>query len=339
VLGFLKPRGELVELKGRQVVFLATKAYQRDTQFSVKLTLPPPNTQKIDLDIRVLRQRPAPDGKFVTVAVIETPRDFPEVHGYPLRDTRREPRRLTLKSGDLPGYRAVTTDLSLGGFKTELEAELVEDDRIVVTFEFENLNLSIDLLAQVQWVQRKGTAYVTGFSFPDQGKYQEGYQWLCEWFSSEGETEVRKLFRPASLQKTPAIPDSLLKEDEEQTEPDALEKLDEALALRLPFKGFLRGWAWEQGDDMVVVVLEDDEGTDHWLEFPGCRGLHGRCRDRKIRLQGMGMVFDSELIAEYSRSVTLESLYHFQFLDDYARVCLDIVAMECREAKKSSRRD
>ena len=335
MLGFLKPRGELVELKGRQVVFLANKAYQRDAQFAIKLTLPPPNRQKIDMDIRVLRQRPAPDNKYVTVAVVETPKDFPEVHGYPLRDTRREERRLTLKSGDLPGYRAVTSDLSLGGFKTVLEAELVEGDRIVITFEFESLNFSVDLLAQVQWVQKKGTSFVTGFSFPDQGSYAEGYQWLCDWFSSEAETEVRKLFRPPSLQKTPPIPESLLKDDED-SEPGSLEKLDEVLALRVPFKGFLRGWAWEQGDDMVVVVLEDDDGTDHWLEFPGCRGLHGRCRDRKIRLQGMGMVFDSDLIEEYSRSVTLESLYHFQFLDDYARVCLDVVAMGCREAKKKS---
>jgi hypothetical protein len=337
MLGFLKPRGELVELKGRQVVFLTPKAYRRDTQLSVKLTLPPPNKQKLDLDVRILRQRPAPDNKLVTVAVVETPRDYPEMHGYPQRENRREERRLTLKSGDLPGYRAVTTDLSLGGFKTELEAELVEGDQILVTFEFEHLKLSIDLVATVQWVQQKSNRFVTGFSFPEQGAYQEGYQWLCDWFSSDGETEVKKLFRPASMQKIPPIPESLLPdEEEEEIEPDALEKLDKVLALRIPFKGFLRGWAWEQGDDMVVAVLEDDEGADHWLEFPGCRGLHGRCRDRKIRLQGVGLVFDSDLIKEYSRSVTMSSLFHFQFLDDYARVVLDVVATSCREAKKSS---
>jgi len=330
VLGFLKPKGELVELKGRQVVFLTTKTYQRDAQFSIKLSLPAPNTQKLELDVRVLRQRPAPDNKYITIAVVETPKDYPELHGFPTRDSRREERRLTLQSGDLPGYRAVTTDLSHGGFKTELEAELVEGDCIKVTFEFEQLNgLKVDLLAEIRWVQKKGNRFVTGFSFPDQGQYQEGYKWLCDWLSTEGDTEVKRLFKPARFQKVPPIPENLIPREEPPDDP--LEELNKNLELRIPFKGFLRGWAWEQGDDLVVVVLEDDDGRDHWIEFPGCRGLHARCRDRKIRLQGVGLVFRSEMIKEYSRTVTMESLYHFQFLDDYARVCLDVVAAGCRE--------
>lgn len=333
MLGFLKPKGELVELKGRQIVFLTTKTFPRDAQFAIKLTLPPPNTQKLEVDVRVLRQRPAPDNKYVTIAVVETPRDYPELHGFPLRDYRRESRRLTLKSGDLPGYRAITTDLSHGGFKAELEAELVEGDRIPITFEFEQLGgFSVDLLAEVRWIEKKGARYITGFSFPDQGRYQEGYQWLCDWLNTGGETEVKKLFRPAAFQKTPPIPESLLAQGPPPEEP--LQELDKALQLRVPFKGFLRGWAWEQGDDMVVVVLEDDDGQDHWLEFPGCRGLHARCRDRKIRLQGVGLVFQSDMIKEYSRHVSMESLYHFQFLDDYLRVCLDVVAAGCREQRR-----
>ena len=332
MLGFLKPRGELVELKGRQVVFLTRKVYKRDAQFAVKLTLPAPNTRHLDLNVRILRQRPAPDDKWVTIAVVETPRDFPEVHGFPLRESRREPRHLTLKSGELPGYRAVTEDLGLGGFKTQLEAELTVGDQLLVTFEFDQVGgLTVDLLAEVRWVQQKGTNYTTGFSFPEQGSYSEGYQWLCDWFSSGGETEVKKLFKPAAFQKTPPVPESLRPQVEPPEDAVTLAEVDRDLSLRIPFKGFLRGWAWEQGDDVVVVVLEDDDGMDHWLEFPGCRGLHAKCRDRKIRLQGVGLVRESDMIAEFSRTVTMDTLYHFQFLDDYARVCLDIVAQGCRE--------
>jgi PilZ domain len=331
MLGFLNPRGELVELSGRRVVFLADKAYARDAQFQVRLSLPEPSDQKFDVDVRVLSQRPGPRNKLVTIAVVETPREFPDLMGHPLRMSRREPCRLTLKSGDLPGYRAVTHDLSIGGFKTELEGELACGDVIVVAFEFDNpVGLSLDLRAKVQWVDAKGGGrFATGFSFSEQGPLQANYDWLCEWFENRGDGEVKQLFRSVKVHKEPPP-----KPKEEPTpEP---EPLDKDLSIRIPFKGFLRGWAWEEGDDMVVIVLEDDDGTDHWLEFPGCRGLHARCRDRKIRFQGVRLVADSPLIQEYSRSVTFENLYHFEFLDDYARVCLDIVAAGCREQKRLS---
>jgi len=333
MLGFLKPRGELVELSGRQVVFLADKPYERDSQFAVRLSLPEPSKQKLDLEVRVLRQRPAPEKKYVIVAVVETLRDFPDMTGRPLRMNRREPHRLTLQSGDLPGYRAVTSDLSLGGFKTELEGELVVGDVITITFHFDNpQGASIDLFAEVTWVENKGGGrFLTGFMFCDQGRHEENFQWFKDWFVNFGQAEVKRLFKPDAGKKLPPVP---AKPEPKPSEEETEEELARDLSIRIPFRGFLRGWAWEQGDDVVVIVLEDDEGTDHWLEFPGCRGLHGRCRDRKIRLQGVLLVTDSELIKEYSRTVTFESLYHFRFLDDYARVCLDVVAAGCQEQRQ-----
>lgn len=330
MLGFLKPRGEMVELKGRQVVFLIDKAYARDSQFSVKLSMPAPNDQKVELSVRVLSQRPGPDNRYVTVAVVEDRKSFPPMSGRPLRENRRDAVRLTLKSGDLPGFRAITEDLGLGGFKTTLEGELMIGDIIEVTFEFdEHPGFGLDLITRVQWVKDKGGGrYITGFSFPQDGQHQDNYSWLCNWFESRGETEVKTLFKNLARIKTVEKP--VVKEppvSQEESKPT----IDPNLDVRLPFKGFLRGWAWEQGDDMVVLVLEDDEGVDHWLEFPGCRGMHARCRDRKIRLQGVNLVANSPLIKEYSRTVTLESLYHFQFLDDFARICLDLVASGCRE--------
>ena len=335
MLGFLKPRGELVELSGRQVVFLADKPYKRDSRFVVRLSVPLQSDRKLDLDVRILSQRPGPNKRFVTVAVVETRRDFPTLKGVPVRMDRRDPIGLILKSGELPGYRAVTSDLSLGGFKTELEGELVLQDCIEITFEFDNpLGATLDLYAQVQWVESKGGGrFLTGFSFPEQQNLEENYAWFRNWFENRDDVEVKALFKPNSGLKVP-LPTAKVAKTEESTEDEKGRELAPDLSVRIPFRGFLRGWAWETGDDMVVIVLEDDDGMDHWVEFPGCRGLHGRCRDRKIRLQGVRLVADSPLIREYSRSVTMRSLYHFEFLDDYARVCLDIVATGCREQKR-----
>lgn len=332
MLGFLKPRGELVELSGRQVVFLTEKKYNRDATLEVRLSLPAPSDKKIDIAVRILSQRPGPNQKQVTVAVVETPMDYPSLQGRPLRTNRRETLRLTLKSGDLPGFRAVTQDLSLGGFKTELEGELVVGDQFEVALEFDHLpGFSLPLLARVCWVENRGGGrFVTGFSFPEQGRYGENFKWLNDWFVNRGDTEVKTLFKKnAKTTPPPSLPKI------EEAEVPAEGGLDKNLNIRIPFKGFLRGWAWEQGEDVVVIVLEDDEGNDHWLEFPGCRGMHARCRDRKIRLQGVTLVANSGLIEEYSRTVTMESLYHFSFLDDYARVCLDLVAAGCRRQKRA----
>lgn len=331
MLGFLKPRGELVELKGRQVVFLIEKPYARETQFAVRLSLAAPSDEKLELSVRVLSQRPGPDGRYVTVAVVESYQEHPPVSGKPLRDSRREEVKLTLKSGDLPGFRAVTDDLSEGGFRAILEGELMEGDVIEIGFEFdEHPGFQLDLGARVQWVKSKGGGrYATGFSFARGAQYEKAYIWLCEWLASRGRAEVRQLFKNiVKAPESPVLPPDDQLEPEVDTSPSSCDH-----SLCIPFRGFLRGWAWEQGDDMVVVVLEDDEGEDHWLEFPGCRGMHARCRDRKIRLQGVRLLAGSPLVEEYSRSVTFESVYHFQFLDDYARVCLDLVATGCREQR------
>lgn len=335
MLGFLRPRGELIELKGRRVVFLSAKKFPVDMVLGVRLSVPEPAEDDLKVSVRILSTRPSAEGKYVVVSVLESPVAYEDREGIPLRVHRRDPFRISMKSSQLPGYRAVTKDLSLGGFQATLEGELVIRDVIPVIFEFdEPMGWTLELEAQVEWVQsRGGHRYDTGFSFAQEDADGENLRLLGEWLEARRQNAVKKLFHPPK--PAPPPPKPLTGQVQSVEEP-----LDEAivgtLGIRIPFEGSLRGWAWEQGDDSVVVVVEDDDKVDHWLEFVGCRAMHSRCRHRVTRLQALCVVKNSEMVAEYSRTVNLNPLVHYRFLDDHARVCIDLVASGLRIPQRQS---
>lgn len=451
MLGFLKPRGELVEISGRTVVFLSAKPYKMDQRFEVRLGLPDPPGQTITVAIRVLSCRPGPETFFVVVGIAEGRREPPNLKGYPLRNYARSRHRVTVKSEGLPSYRAVTRDLGRGGFGAELDGELPEGKLLLVNLEFdEPLGWTLDLKARVAWSQWKGqNRYDTGFAFVEEPAYALALEQLGAWCDHMAKHEIVP-FKPPdrlpprplkelpnqlpqthqtppaaatghppfgspsgpnyssgsfpavggappdpytlqeaqraalgfsgmdddptplglpTLVQPPPRPTSLKLPDLPQTialerpsafpiqpapttpaakastsaPPGKQEAASEASAavasspseedvgVRIHFEASLRGWAWEGADDTVSVVLEDVHGTDHWLEFPGCRGLAGRCRQREIRLLGMAVAQNSTMIDELVRHEGESPLLHFRFYDDHQRVVLDVVAPECRE--------
>jgi hypothetical protein len=475
MLGFLKPRGELVEISGRTVVFISAKPYKMDQKFEVKLGLPEPAGQTISVAVRVLSCRSGPGDFFVVVGIAEGRREPPNLKGYQIRNHPRAPHRITVKSEGLPSYRAVTKDLGRGGFGAELDGELPEDKVLNVHFEFdEPLGWTLDLRARVAWsIWKSQNRYDTGFAFLEDPLYALPLEQLAAWldhrekhelipfkppdrlpprrpnelpnqlpqahqmpppaqgnpmpYSDPGQghsmpvghqfphtepgqqmpasqgpsgqhpghppmpgqqapeqfalseaqraasgissydddptplglpTLVQPPPRPISL-KLPTLPQTvalerpsafqlpppvvpasegsglLPKAAPAATERPASLPADapslEDLGVRIHFHANLRGWAWEGADDSVVVVLEDIHGTDHWLEFPGCRGMQGRCRHREMALLGMAVAHSSAMIDELTRDDAQEALLHYRFYDDRQRVVLDIVAKECRE--------
>ena len=446
MLGFLKPRGELVEISGRTVVFLSLKAFKMDQKFEVKLGLPEPPGQTITVAVRVLSCRPGPADFFVVVGIAEGRRELPNLKGYPLRNYARAPHRITVKSEGLPSYRAVTSNLGRGGFGAELDGELPDGKLLNVHLEFdEPLGWTLELKARVAWtIWKSQNRYDTGFEFLEDPAFALPLEQLAAWCShmashelvpfkppdrmperrpnqlpnqlpqahqiappppqtgmpfaqpafdpaapippmpsqspasQPGYTEssevhravmgmggidddptplglptlVQPPSRPTSL-KLPGLtdagtlqrPSSFQLQSVPEPSPPQVSSPDaptvrmrsdemppmEDPGVRIHFEATLRGWAWEGADDAIVVVLEDIHGTDHWLEFPQCRGMQGRCRQREIRLLGMAVASTSTLIDELSRYDGETALMHYRLYDDHQRVVLDIVATECRE--------
>jgi hypothetical protein len=462
MLGFLKPRGELVEISGRTVVFISAKPYKMDQKFEVKLGLPEPPGQTISVAVRVLSCRSGPGDFFVVVGIAEGRREPPNLKGYQLRNYPRAPHRITVKSEGLPSYRAVTKDLCRGGFGAELDGELPQDKLLNVHLEFdEPLGWTLDLKARVAWtIWKTQNRYETGFAFIEDAQTALALEQLAAWLDHREKHElvpfkppdrlpprrpnelpnqlpqshqlspqpaasagfpspqaqsppsqqapqsyetiqmpsvpapaphpvpgrsvpdqfalgdaqraaagissfdddptplglptlVQPPPRPVSL-KLPSLPQTIALErpsafqlpppaapaiKDPSVSPKASETTSapleapplEDLGVRIHFNANLRGWAWEGADDSVVVVLEDIHGTDHWLEFHGCRGMQARCRQREIALLGMAVTHTSSMIEELTRTMEEHSLLHFRFYDDHQRVVLELVAKECRE--------
>ncbi len=157
--------------------------------------------------------------------------------------------------------------------------------------------------------------------------------------------EATALVRPSSFALPPTAPKSLplgsepaapvqAAEQPKERPADPAEVPEEDVGVHVFFEANLRGWAWEGADDAVVVVLEDPHGIDHWLEFPNCRGMQARCRERQISLLGMAVAKSSALITELTRPDSDETLLHFRFYDDHQRTVLDVVASECRQQER-----
>lgn len=439
MLGFLKPRGELVEITGRTVVFLSLKPYKMDQRSEVRLGVPEPAGHTVLVALRVLSCRPGPGDFFVVVGIAEGRREPPSLKGFPLRNHARLPQKVTVKSEGLPSYRAVTRDLGRGGFGAELDGELPVGTMLSVHLEFdEPLGWTLDLKARVAWTSWKSqNRYDAGFAFLEDPLYTLPLEQLAAWcehmahheivpfkppdnlpprrsteppnqlpqahqrvtaepdtgmpFAKEPEptqlsaaqraaasymaadddptplglpTLVQPTLRPASfklpasapktipLQRPSAFPqqssfplgapppDPVVDETEGEggsrsTVSFGDDRLDGVpasdLGVRVHFQANLRGWAWEGADDAVVVVLEDVHGTDHWLEFPACRGMMARCRQREINLAGMAVSTTSAMIDELSRHSGESALTHYRFYDSHHRVVLEIVAEDCRE--------
>ena len=448
MLGFLKPRGELVEISGRTVVFLSAKAYKMDQKFEVKLGVPDPPGHTISVAIRVLSCRSGPGDFYVVVGIAEGRREPPELKGYPIRAFPRSVHRVSVKSEGLPGYRCVTSNLGRGGFGAELDGELPDNTVLNVHLEFdEPLGWTLDLRARVAWsVWKSQTRYETGFEFLEEPSTALALEQLGAWLEHWSKKEMVPFKPPEKMAPRPpkSLPNQLpMAEMQMLAAPPSIEMMTDAYrpptdvqraamgvssvdddptplglpamvqppprpaALKLPgsvslerpsafqlsppqqapipspsfspasesmelpprsqgyaphippaqaaaptghvkqgtlpqvededigvlvhFEANLRGWAWEGADDSVVVVLEDHNGNDCWLEFPSCRGLQARGRQREIRLLGMAVAENSALITELSRHNGETPLLHFRFFDDHHRTVLDLVAADCRE--------
>ena len=423
MLGFLKPRGELVEVNGRTVVFLSAKPFKVDQRFEVKLWMPEPSKENFSVPVKVLSCRSGPEGFYVVVSTAEGRREPPARLGYSVRGFPRALHRITIKSEGLPGYRAVTKDLSRGGFCAELDGELPESKILNVRFEFdEPLGWTLDLQARVAWTSwRSQNRYDTGFAFIEAPQSALALEQLSQWLDHRATHELVPFKPPDKLPpKRPSEPPNQLPRrdrplgdddptplglpvvsDDDPTptglpslptppptrrsislnipEPVALERpstfslqqsgkakapevsgspddtllvktinaneeespeneslAPEDVGFHVRFQATLRGWAWEGADDALTLVLEDEHGDDHWLEFPACRGFQARCRQRETRLMGMAVTTDSTLLRELTREEDEDGTWiHYRLYDDHQRTVVDLVARECREQVRS----
>lgn len=71
----------------------------------------------------------------------------------PLREYVRINRQISVISSDIPGYKAVTNDISVGGVKLTLSRPILKGKIIKISLDLEVSNKPFDLEAEVMWVK------------------------------------------------------------------------------------------------------------------------------------------------------------------------------------------
>lgn len=418
MLGFFKPRGELVEISDRTVVFLSAKPYRPDQRFEVKLGQPGEGSALLTVALRVLSCRQGPGTAFVVVGKAEGRHKPPTCKGYAVRSHPRAPHRITIKSEGLPGYRAVTKELGLGGFRAELEGEPTIGLRLKVRFEFEDpQGWVLDLAATIVWATWKSqNFYDVGFSFVDDPEYALPLEELAAWLDhrfrgdfvpfqppdkpvprplktlpnqlpsagfgvrSDETREASGFGRdddptpiglpvlldplprsaPLKLPEPPSLPASIklsspavlpavgggvapLSHEEQKAEgghglrssvsPIPSLSKDLPTGVGIDFRGHLKGWAWEGAEDSLTVVLEDDQGLDHWLEFVGCRDVRAVCLPTGMAVTMMRVSRDFVLSSGLG-GLREEKLRWYRFYDAQEQSVLELLALSCQAQER-----
>jgi len=98
-----------------------------------------------------------------------------------LREYVRINRQISVISSDIPGYKAVTNDISVGGVKLTLSRPILKGKIIKISLDLEVSNKPFDLEAEVMWVKEiePNKKYEAGLRFiysnPEQQQNIEKY--------------------------------------------------------------------------------------------------------------------------------------------------------------------
>jgi len=99
----------------------------------------------------------------------------------PIRQYTRINKQIAVISSDIPGYKAITSDISLGGLKLTLSKPLLKGKVIKIALELEISSKPFELEAEVMWVKEvePNKKYEAGLRFiyanPEQQQKIEKY--------------------------------------------------------------------------------------------------------------------------------------------------------------------
>ncbi|MEW6277804.1 MAG: PilZ domain-containing protein, partial [Candidatus Eremiobacterota bacterium] len=161
MLSFLTAIVELVDLRDGRLVFRSNRKYPVGKKVSVRVELPPASGQLVTLEIQVESFRAVESD--ISVYVSRIVGDVPDiavagqVGGAALRGAARHPMGVRAQSRQLPGYRALTVDISRTGLQLETHGPLERGTVLALVLEFDRHDLPpLRCEGEVMWCRPHG---------------------------------------------------------------------------------------------------------------------------------------------------------------------------------------
>lgn len=203
MLDFLKAKVDLVELSERQLVFRSAKKFKDGSRVTVRVAIPPGSNNLAKLDVMVQSSRPHADEGFVYVSRLVEGAVGETVTGERLRGAARKELSIRVRSPQLPGFRAMTLDVSATGLQIEVDANVAVGSMVTLTMEFDRHDLApITTPAEVRWCKGMGdrARYRAGLMFkPDNPDLEKKLSVMGQFFESAAHADLRSLLESANM--------------------------------------------------------------------------------------------------------------------------------------------
>lgn len=274
----------------------------------------------IRLEVQLKQARETRNGDFICQGEITQGAEFlsqPQVPTSVQKYARTYPRttaRLRALSPTLPGFKALSMDLSQGGLKLETQDRMIPGTRIQMSLDLDLPDQTpVPLTCRVVWCQQTGKTYVVGLQFVD----------LEPWISPLLET-FQAWLDGTGLKPKPYTPPAEL----EFPEPAGSGEQEAVPAGSIANVCFGQAQveltlSWTRGEVFHVIfqkvlVLRDN------------RGIEGAAFYDAVDLEDSTLMVAARKVQPVSLEIKRE-LYHYQFLNRSEHVIFEIVCGEPAE--------
>lgn len=334
MLSFLNAVVELVDLRNNQLLFRSNRKYPDGKQLEVKVALPPGSGRVTTLPVQIVSSRPLEGGGLLYNARVLADVGEVKVSGN-VRDPalRRAPRYavgVRVRSRRLPGYRAITIDLSRSGVQLEADGPVQPGQVLDLTLEFDRYEVA-DLCcdARVVWCRHDPARdrYRIGLEFcPANPAMQRELDRVADFFEHRAQAGVEKLLVESKrVHQAPVHPAARVVEEETPEAPPPSRRQ----GFNIPLEAVVKGVWWDLAGSRLLLILQALDGGLHQLEFPHCQTV----RDHITVLGPMSRFLRSASQSEWLSSVTDShpgTWRHYQLMDARGRTILELISAPCR---------
>lgn len=253
------------------------------------------------------------------------------------RGQPRHSMRFAVRSRGLPGFRAITADLSQTGAQLETEGPMQEGAELILEMEFDREDIrDFDCPAQVVWSiqDEHGRHYRTGVVFqPADDAQRTALARMATVLQARSESDLETLLDEAKMldpERAETFTRVRAQASAQGSQPAGKRGVLPFLGIFIPIRMAIEGYQWERRTGLLTLLFVDAGGQEHRLYYPGCRLLtdYG-CAARPV-VEGLFCTPHSDVIKRLPKPPTDAGWKHYRFLMADRQPVLELVSAPCQ---------
>ena len=250
------------------------------------------------------------------------------------RDSTRHDISFRVRSRQLPGYRAITHDLSRSGLQLETENLLQKGSILELELEFDREEI-IDFTcpAEVMWARpdnKRAKRFRAGLAFrPRTAEEKTNLVRMATVLQARSEADLDDLLEEARrLDSDRSATHARISGGDSPTpsaEPQTAAKPVALGGVFIPLSIELTGYSWKRASGTVELSF-GDKSAEYLLYFPDCQLLHDHTGNSSVEVVGLYTTFQSKKIRELQAERGLKRWKHYRFVAREHQPILEIIS-------------